>query len=708
MATRSNEIIRRRKDCRSLRRRDGLIRYARNNTSQNGEDGIISRLFELLPASRQRWAVDVGAWDGVHLSNTHSLLVGGEQNDAGDGEKSKWNGVLIEADPQRFQDLEMLHRPLDNLCICAEVSCRPDSPQSLPSILNRDAPHLPRDFDFLSIDVDGIDYWLLDDIIHSESAQSSFRPKVVCIEFNPTMPIDLVYIQPRDDNIRHGSSLSALVELANASGYTLVETTLFNAFFVRKELYERYLSKEVPDTSIEALHEITMGTELYQLYDGTMKLWGCKKMLWHRLPMEEKKMQMLPSDERSFPFAPSSEGVVSNGLGDNGKSEMKNIAAIDSDDKVKSDHIRELAIDMSPYCLGSEEPNSCVVGLDRRRECCSRLNDALQKDGFALVKGTGVPGKLCESALQTAKSFLHDADESVRRSCLTKDRARRGYSPICTENFASLIGKHGPNDLVKKFRLGPEKSSNEGSTSSLHQPNAWPNDETWDPYNASFFRSSVEEYFERTCHAADCILSAICDGLIAGDERISESVRVFSKLPEPECGTESSRDTNSHTSILTLLGYQPGSRHKKGSKGYMRPLVSAHTDVGVITMLHFDNGQCASLQRAANAGGEDPDNNKWIDVNLPPTSGEDPVFVINVGDCLSELSGGTLRSSLHRVVPRPCLKTSDVNVARTCLALFVGLEPSASLTLPSGEVISYEKWRQQRIARATAVLNANS
>lgn len=54
-------------------------------------------------------------------------------------------------------------------------------------------------------------------------------------------------------------------------------------------------------------------------------------------------------------------------------------------------------------------------------------------------------------------------------------------------------------------------------------------------------------------------------------------------------------------------------------------------------------------------------------------------------------------------MPLPCSKEDD-DVARTCLALFVGLEPSASLILPSGELLSYEKWRQQRIARAAAVL----
>jgi hypothetical protein len=30
-----------------------------------------------------------------------------------------------------------------------------------------------------------------------------------------------------------------------------------------------------------------------------------------------------------------------------------------------------------------------------------------------------------------------------------------GYSPVCSENFASLIGERGPNDVVRKFRIGP-------------------------------------------------------------------------------------------------------------------------------------------------------------------------------------------------------------------------------------------------------------
>jgi isopenicillin N synthase-like dioxygenase len=659
--------IRSRTDCVSLRRRDGLIKYASNNTSQNGEDGVIRRLFELLPFSKKRCCVDVGAWDGVHLSNTYSLLV--DENNQ--HTQSEWSGVLIEADQLRFKELKKLHDGLGNISVCAEVSCDPSSSQSLLSILKRDAPDLPHNFDFLSLDVDGMDYWVMANILGlsaPEGSTDSYRPNVICVEFNPTMPTDLVYVQPRSDSIRHGSSLSAFVELATASGYTLVETTLFNVFFVRFELYEQFLKDEVPDTSIEALQSpLSMGTQLYQLYDGTIKLWGCKRMLWHRMPIDETKIQMIPQNQRQFPFSPSN-------------CESKN---------EEGNNIRDDAIDMSPYCKKCSDDSE--DNINSKLHCAAELNRMLQKDGFALVRGTGILGSLCDKALRATKTFLHEADESVRRSCLSKDRARRGYSPMATENFASLVGQDGPNDLVKKFRVGPEPGS---SSSSLHQPNAWPSSEVWGAEEASFFISSIEEYFEHTRLAADCILTAICDGINANNADRARSIEVLSN------------QSKNHTSILTLLGYQYGSRHKKGSKGYMRPLVAAHTDVGVITVLLYDSGKCASLQRVADASKADATTEEWVNINLPdgPYYNDEPVFVVNVGDCLSELTGGSLRSTLHRVMPQPC-KKDDSDAARTCLALFVGLEPSASLTLPnSAENLTYEEWRRDRIARATAVL----
>jgi isopenicillin N synthase-like dioxygenase len=547
---------------------------------------------------------------------------------------------LIEADKERFQKLKSLHDPLGNVCVCAAVSCLEESSQSLVSLLQTKAPDLPKDFEFISIDVDGADYWLLEDLWKPQG----YRPMVVCVEFNPTMPDDLVYIPERSDYVRHGASLSALCELAEEHDYVLVETTLYNAFFVRRDLYQQHLVNEVPETTIEALHETTMGTSLYQLYDGTLKLWGCKKLLWHRIPIDEKSIQMLQPEQRAFPFAPQ----------ENAESPM--------DEALVND-----AVDMTPYCNVS-----AAESIDRKA-CADALLKQLQSDGFALVRGTGIPRQTCVLALQSTNSFLNEADETVRRQCLTKDRARRGYSPMCTENFASLVGEKGPNDLVRKFRIGPVHVESTVD-SPLLRPNVWPEE-------AIEFRSSLESYYEATSQAAHAIVRAICDGIVERQPKLESSLGVLS-----------ARDSVRHSSILTLLGYQPGARHKRKEKP---PLVAAHTDVGVITILLFDNGDCATLQRA-----DRQNDGSWVDVKLPRHVGDDPVFVVNIGDCLSELCKGIIPSTLHRVVPQ------FASVPRNCLALFVGLDPHVALTFPDGMTTTFEEWRKHRIARAQRVLKS--
>jgi len=673
--------IRRREDVRTLRRRDGLLRYASNVTSQNGEDGILRRLMELVVHGKTccshcgcdenednrlcHHLVDVGAWDGKHLSNTYSLLVDGRRGGADSAKGCLWKGILVEADEERFQELQRLHEGLGNTCVKRMVSGIEGSDDSLGGILQKFGPliALPDNFDFLCIDIDGSDYWVWQNLLESRR----WRPKVVCIEFNPTIPNDIIYVPPNDDSIRHGCSLSALVELGRSHAYVLVETTLFNAFFVEEELYRRYLTEVVPDTSIEALHETTMGTSLYQLYDGTIKLAGCRKLLWHRLPIDEESLQVVPVNQRQLPFAP--QGA--------------NLASFDA----------SIVVDTSSYCRSDDATvrSSPEILEEQQRMCSAALLEYLLRDGFCYVRGTGIAASLCRDALQVTNAFLQEADESVRRSCLTRDRARRGYSPSCTENFASLLGKEGPNDLVRKFRLGPP-SSTDDRASSLLQPNVWPTAEDWEL--APRFRSVIEAYYRGVCKAAHGVVEAICAGLLLERPELARPLAPIMRPVEADSSLDDNVLRCMTTSILTLLGYRAGSRHKGKNKG---PLVAAHTDVGVITVLLFDDGTCAKLQRRTSDG--------WVDVTLPRQVPDDPIFVINVADCLSELSGGRLPSTVHRVVASGTRRSDNRRpTPRNCCALFVGLDPIKQLELPGGEKMPYEEWRKRRIARAQGFL----
>jgi hypothetical protein len=48
------------------------------------------------------------------------------------------------------------------------------------------------------------------------------------------------------------------VELAQNKSDVLVETTLYNALFMDRYLYNTYFRNEVPSTSIDSLHEATI------------------------------------------------------------------------------------------------------------------------------------------------------------------------------------------------------------------------------------------------------------------------------------------------------------------------------------------------------------------------------------------------------------------------------------------------------------------
>lgn len=86
---------------------------------------------------------------------------------------------------------------------------------------------VPKNLDFMSIDIDGCDYYVFEAM--------KWKPKILCIEYNKTM-IDGV--MPRDDDYvwkggwRFGASEKAMVELAKKKGYRLVEKNESNLIFI--------------------------------------------------------------------------------------------------------------------------------------------------------------------------------------------------------------------------------------------------------------------------------------------------------------------------------------------------------------------------------------------------------------------------------------------------------------------------------------------
>lgn len=256
-----------------------LLATARNVNSQSGEDGIIEAILALLPA-RSKWCVEFGAWDGSYLSNTRRLI-----------DEVGYSAVMIEANKNSYSKLkEGFKSGAKVTCLQAYVGY--DEDNCLDAIL--DATSCPLDFDVLSIDIDGND-------IHAWNAIQRFRPKIVVIEYNPTIPTAVKFAQPRSHGTKWGASLRALFELGCQKHYRLVCANDFNAFFVAEELWSQDYCRSL-DELPRFREEEPEPVYVFSGFDGTVHLSAECHLRWHGTRIREKDIQALPKYLRRYPL----------------------------------------------------------------------------------------------------------------------------------------------------------------------------------------------------------------------------------------------------------------------------------------------------------------------------------------------------------------------------------------------------------------------
>jgi methyltransferase FkbM-like protein len=192
-----------------------LIDYRRQCFSQNGEEDIIARVFDVIGAGN-KFCCEFGAWDGIFLSNTRSLVLEG------------WSALLIEGDAERFVDLQANYIGKPNVTLeCAFVDA---GDNSLARILERRGL-ADRRLDLLSIDIDGLDFELFATLDQLRSL-----PRLVVVEVQPEHGFDWREMIPSDvarQNI--GQPLAVFVQKARELGYRLVCYLGCNAFFLASD-----------------------------------------------------------------------------------------------------------------------------------------------------------------------------------------------------------------------------------------------------------------------------------------------------------------------------------------------------------------------------------------------------------------------------------------------------------------------------------------
>jgi hypothetical protein len=196
--------------------------------SQGGEDGILEKIFEVIPPT-ERFAIEFGAGDGVRFSNVRKLFL-----------HEGWGGLLIEGDPELAEVLARNYRGL--------VGVRTMQAWVFPGNVELlfQENNVPRDLDLLVIDIDANDYYVW-------RAIHDYRPKVVQIEYNgmfvpPQKAV--VAFHPMlywDEKSMHfGASIQSLYELGKRKGYELVAVNErgINLFFVDARYYGRFAIKD--------------------------------------------------------------------------------------------------------------------------------------------------------------------------------------------------------------------------------------------------------------------------------------------------------------------------------------------------------------------------------------------------------------------------------------------------------------------------------
>lgn len=254
-----------------------LLEYKKNVFSQTGEDGIIEKIFEIIP-DKDFWCVEFGAWDGIMNSNSRNLII-----------NFGYSAVLIEGGKKKFDELKKNYSNNPKV-IPLNKFVGFSNNDNLDRIL--ETTSIPKNFDFLCIDIDGNDY-------HVWKALNNYKPKVVCIEFNPTIPSEIEYVQEADFKINRGASLLSINNLAKSKGYELISVIDFNAFFVDEKYFELF---DIEDNSPQTLRRnLSFITYFFTGYDGTIFLKGSQRFFNHGgIKINLKRFQYLPRFLRKY------------------------------------------------------------------------------------------------------------------------------------------------------------------------------------------------------------------------------------------------------------------------------------------------------------------------------------------------------------------------------------------------------------------------
>jgi hypothetical protein len=199
------------------------------NYSQNGEDGILLYMFSIIGFTNKK-CLEICAGDGTQCNTTNLIINHG------------WNGWLFDGDINNVNNGKLFFsgHP-DTANYPPRFSHTWITKENVNELIYSEG--LEGEIDLLSLDIDGVDYWILESL-------ECVKPRVIVLEYQCIWGIDRSVTVPYDSKFKagfigqygvySGASLPAFVKLLRRKGYRLVgcEHNGYNAFFIRNGIAE--------------------------------------------------------------------------------------------------------------------------------------------------------------------------------------------------------------------------------------------------------------------------------------------------------------------------------------------------------------------------------------------------------------------------------------------------------------------------------------
>jgi len=218
----------------------GLSQVGFKVYSQTDEDGILHYIFSIIGTANKK-SVEICAGNGVEC-NTANLIV-----------NHGWHGLLVDGEEGNVKRGIEFYKTNSNTFIYPPVFVHSwITRDNVNEVIKNNG--FEGEIDLLSLDMDGVDYWIWDAI-------NIIEPRVVVLEYQNIISPDKALTVPYCDSFyayEHsttnglpnfcGASLLAFVKLAKTKGYRLVgcNNLGYNAFFIKNPLSE----KEIPEIDV--------------------------------------------------------------------------------------------------------------------------------------------------------------------------------------------------------------------------------------------------------------------------------------------------------------------------------------------------------------------------------------------------------------------------------------------------------------------------